>query len=38
MTTRLEVEIIRGAADFQEAVSRICFPESGNHPPMDPAK
>jgi tetraacyldisaccharide 4'-kinase len=30
---RLEIEIIRGAADFQEAVSRICFPESGNHPP-----
>jgi tetraacyldisaccharide 4'-kinase len=30
---RLEVEIIRGAADFQEAVSRICFPESGTHLP-----
>jgi tetraacyldisaccharide 4'-kinase len=24
---RLEIEIIRGAADFDEAVSRICFPE-----------
>lgn len=26
---RLEIDIIRGAADFSEAVSRICFPESG---------
>lgn len=26
---RLEIEIIRGASDFDEAVSRICFPESG---------
>jgi tetraacyldisaccharide 4'-kinase len=26
---RLEIEIIRGAADFDEAVGRICFPESG---------
>ncbi len=26
---RLEIEIIRGAADFDEAVSRICFPETG---------
>ncbi len=26
---RLEIEIIRGAADFQEAVGRICFPPSG---------
>ncbi|MFA5264052.1 MAG: tetraacyldisaccharide 4'-kinase [Opitutaceae bacterium] len=25
---RLEIEIIHGAADFDEAVSRICFPES----------
>jgi tetraacyldisaccharide 4'-kinase len=25
---RLEIEIIRGAADFQEAVGRICFPET----------
>ena len=24
---RLEIEIIRGAADFDEAVGRICFPE-----------
>jgi tetraacyldisaccharide 4'-kinase len=23
---RLEIEIIRGAADFDEAVGRICFP------------
>ncbi|HTQ31068.1 MAG TPA: tetraacyldisaccharide 4'-kinase [Opitutaceae bacterium] len=26
---RLEIEIIRGAADFDEAVGRICFPETG---------
>jgi tetraacyldisaccharide 4'-kinase len=26
---RLEIEIIRGAADFDEAVGRICFPPSG---------
>ena len=26
---RLEIDIIRGAADFDEAVSRICFPDSG---------
>src|SRR4051812_21939478 len=26
---RLEIEILRGAADFDEAVSRICFPQSG---------
>lgn len=26
---RLEIEIIRGAADFDEAVGRICFPVSG---------
>jgi tetraacyldisaccharide 4'-kinase len=26
---RLEIEIIRGAADFDEAVARICFPQSG---------
>jgi tetraacyldisaccharide 4'-kinase len=25
---RLEIEIIQGAADFDEAVSRICFPET----------
>jgi tetraacyldisaccharide 4'-kinase len=25
---RLEIEIIRGAADFDEAVKRICFPET----------
>ncbi len=25
---RLEIEIIRGAADFDEAVGRICFPEA----------
>lgn len=32
---RLEIEIIRGAADFDEAVGRICFPENalaGNPP------
>jgi tetraacyldisaccharide 4'-kinase len=27
---RLEIDIIRGAADFDEAVSRICFPQSGS--------
>ncbi len=26
---RLEIEILRGAADFDEAVGRICFPPSG---------
>jgi tetraacyldisaccharide 4'-kinase len=26
---RLEIEILRGAADFDEAVGRICFPTSG---------
>jgi len=26
---RLEIDIISGAADFDEAVSRICFPQSG---------
>jgi tetraacyldisaccharide 4'-kinase len=26
---RLEIEIIRGAADFDEAVGKICFPQSG---------
>lgn len=26
---RLEIEIIRGAADFDEAIGRICFPKSG---------
>jgi len=31
---RLEIEIIRGAADFQEAVSRICFPEEGQPLPV----
>ncbi len=31
---RLEIEIIRGAADFQEAVSRICFPETGSRAPI----
>ena len=24
---RLEIEIIRGASDFDEAVGRICFPQ-----------
>jgi tetraacyldisaccharide 4'-kinase len=27
---RLEIEIIHGAADFDEAVGRICFPETGS--------
>jgi tetraacyldisaccharide 4'-kinase len=26
---RLEIEILRGASDFDEAVGRICFPRSG---------
>ena len=26
---RLEIDILRGAADFDEAVARICFPSSG---------
>ncbi len=26
---RLEIELISGAADFNEAVSRICFPQNG---------
>lgn len=30
---RLEIEIIRGAADFDEAVGRICFPQSGSQMP-----
>jgi hypothetical protein len=33
---RLEIEIIRGAADFDEAVGRICFPQNalaGRAPP-----
>ena len=25
---RLEIDIIHGAADFDEAVSRICFPQT----------
>jgi tetraacyldisaccharide 4'-kinase len=35
---RLEIEIIRGAADFQEAVGRICFPETNSRPPLEPAR
>jgi tetraacyldisaccharide 4'-kinase len=27
---RLEIEILRGAADFDEAVGRICFPQRGS--------
>lgn len=27
---RLEIDILRGASDFDEAVGRICFPASGN--------
>jgi tetraacyldisaccharide 4'-kinase len=29
---RLEIEILRGAADFDEAVGRICFPQKGSRP------
>jgi tetraacyldisaccharide 4'-kinase len=31
---RLEIEILHGAADFDEAVSRICFPQVGSRPPV----
>ena len=31
---RLEIDIIRGATDFDEAVGRICFPESDSAPPF----
>ena len=31
---RLEIEIIRGAADFDEAVGRICFPQGHTLPPF----
>ncbi len=31
---RLEIDIMRGAADFDEAVSRICFPTSGSRSPL----
>ena len=34
---RLEIEIIRGAADFQEAVSRICFLQQDGPPPAPAA-
>jgi tetraacyldisaccharide 4'-kinase len=30
---RLEIDIIHGAADFDEAVGRICFPQSGGRAP-----
>lgn len=29
---RLEIDILRGAADFDEAVGRICFPQDGVRP------
>ncbi|MFZ9681955.1 MAG: tetraacyldisaccharide 4'-kinase [Cephaloticoccus sp.] len=31
---RLEIDILRGAADFDEAVGRICFPQNGSRPPV----
>ncbi len=31
---RLEIEILRGASDFDEAVSRLCFPQNGSRAPM----
>jgi tetraacyldisaccharide 4'-kinase len=31
---RLEIDIIRGAADFDEAVGRICFPQTGSRSPL----
>jgi tetraacyldisaccharide 4'-kinase len=33
---RLEIEIIRGAADFDEAVGRICFPQNALAARVDP--
>ncbi|MGF1450910.1 MAG: tetraacyldisaccharide 4'-kinase [Opitutales bacterium] len=33
---RLEVEILRGAADFEEAVSRLCFPKQEMKPTRPP--
>ena len=35
---RLEIDIIRGAADFDEAVSRICFPEGTASTPFPLAR
>jgi tetraacyldisaccharide 4'-kinase len=32
---RLEIEILRGACDFDEAVGRICFPQNGSRPPLN---
>ena len=32
---RLEIEILHGAADFDEAVGRICFPQSGTRANAD---
>jgi tetraacyldisaccharide 4'-kinase len=31
---RLEIDILRGASDFDEAVGRICFPTSGTRSPV----
>lgn len=31
---RLEIDILRGASDFDEAVGRICFPQNGSRPPV----
>ncbi|MEO6568269.1 MAG: tetraacyldisaccharide 4'-kinase [Opitutaceae bacterium] len=31
---RLEIDIIRGASDFDEAVGRICFPQTGSRSPI----
>jgi tetraacyldisaccharide 4'-kinase len=32
---RLEIEILSGVPDFEQAVSRICFPEIGRRPATD---
>lgn len=32
---RLEIDILRGASDFDEAVGRICFPQNGSRPPVN---
>jgi len=35
---RLEIDILRGAADFDEAVGRICFPQSAARTETGPAE
>ncbi len=33
---RLEIDILRGASDFDEAVGRLCFPQNGSRDPITP--